>query len=51
MLQADGGFVENTDFSQTISSVHVPSFGIVGMAIELSTKVTSSEEYIQVMKV
>jgi hypothetical protein len=49
-LQADGGFVENTDFSQTKSAQNVPSYGIVGIALEASTHVTSKEEYIQVMK-
>ena len=50
MLQADGGFVEDTDFASPTTQVNVPSFGIVGMALEASTHVTSKEEYIQVMK-
>ena len=49
-LQADGGFVENSDFAAATTQVNVPSFGIVGIALEASTHVTSQEEYIQVMK-
>lgn len=50
-LQADGGFVENTDFAAAQTSANIPPYGIVGIALEASTHVTSKEEYIQVMKV
>lgn len=51
MLQADGGFVEDTDFATPTTQLNVPWFGCVGMALEASTHITSQEEYIQVMKI
>jgi len=51
MLQADGGFVEDTDFATPTTQINVPWYNCVGMALEASTHVTSKEEYIQVMKV
>ena len=50
-LQADGGFVENTNFEATGTNQNIPPYGIVGISLEASTHVTSKEEYIQVMKI
>jgi len=51
-LQVDGGFVENSQFeaANTVTN-NIPPWGIIGIALESSTHVTSKEECIQVMKV
>ena len=50
-LQCDGGYVEDTDFATGATSANIPPFGIVGIALEAVTSVTTQEAYIQVMKV
>lgn len=51
-LQCDGGYVEDTDWANAGTTVaNVPSFGIVGIALEAVTSVTTQECYIQVMKI
>ena len=50
-LQCDGGYVEDTDFASGSTSANIPPYGIVGIALEAVTSVTTQECYIQVMKV
>lgn len=50
-LQADGGFVENSDWSATPTSANIHPLNIIGQALEATTGVSGVEELIQVMKV
>lgn len=50
-LQADGGFVENSDWAANESAANIHPLNIIGQAQEASTGVSGQEELIQCMKV
>ncbi len=50
-LQADGGFVEDSDWSATPTSANIHPLNIIGQGIEAITAQSGHEELMQIMKV
>jgi len=50
-VQADGGFVEDSDWSATPTSANIHPLNIIGQALEAVTAQSSFTELMQIMKV